>query len=127
MIGFDRDVTSIPDRRRGPRRDLALALRSACGIKGPLKLPPPPACRAGAAPRQPATEAASPDPAKPARKSREPFRYLDGELHAERVPLAAIAARFGTPCYVYSRAALESASARFDRAFAGCRISSATR
>jgi len=32
------------------------------------------------------------------------FAYLDGKLHAEDVPLAEIAARFGTPCYVYSRA-----------------------
>jgi diaminopimelate decarboxylase len=47
------------------------------------------------------------------------FAYRDGELHAEGVPLSAIAARFGTPCYVYSRAALESAYRDFDGAFAG--------
>jgi diaminopimelate decarboxylase len=47
------------------------------------------------------------------------FAYRDGELHAEGVPLSAIAARFGTPCYVYSRAALESAYLAFDGAFAG--------
>jgi diaminopimelate decarboxylase len=47
------------------------------------------------------------------------FAYRDGELHAEGVPLSAIAARFGTPCYVYSRAALESAYLEFDEAFAG--------
>ncbi len=47
------------------------------------------------------------------------FVYRDGELCAERVPLSAIAARFGTPCYVYSRAALESAWREFDAAFAG--------
>ena len=28
------------------------------------------------------------------------FRLLDGELHAEGVSLAEIAARFGTPCFV---------------------------
>jgi len=39
-------------------------------------------------------------------------------LCAERVPLSEIAARFGTPCYVYSRAALESAWREFDAAFA---------
>ena len=47
------------------------------------------------------------------------FVYRDGELCAERVPLSAIAGRFGTPCYVYSRAALESAWRDFDAAFAG--------
>jgi len=46
------------------------------------------------------------------------FTYRDGELCAERVPLSAIAARFGTPCYVYSRAAVESAWREFDSAFA---------
>jgi diaminopimelate decarboxylase len=47
------------------------------------------------------------------------FPIVDGVLHAERVPLSAIAARFGTPCYVYSRAALESRFRAFDGAFAG--------
>ncbi|MEO8345678.1 MAG: diaminopimelate decarboxylase [Betaproteobacteria bacterium] len=47
------------------------------------------------------------------------FVLRDGELCAERVPLSAIAAQFGTPCYVYSRAALESAWREFDAAFAG--------
>jgi diaminopimelate decarboxylase len=48
-----------------------------------------------------------------------PFEYRNGELHAEGVPLAAIAERFGTPCYVYSRAALTDAWRAFDAAFAG--------
>ena len=47
------------------------------------------------------------------------FAIRDGELCAERVPLSAIAAQFGTPCYVYSRAALEGAWREFDAAFAG--------
>ncbi len=34
------------------------------------------------------------------------FQYRNDALHAEQVPLADIAAQFGTPCYVYSRAAL---------------------
>ncbi|MET0240165.1 MAG: diaminopimelate decarboxylase, partial [Sphingobium sp.] len=34
------------------------------------------------------------------------FDLKDGELHAEQVPLAAIAAAVGTPVYVYSRATL---------------------
>jgi diaminopimelate decarboxylase len=36
-----------------------------------------------------------------------PFQYRDGALHAEDVALSAIAAEFGTPTYVYSRAAIE--------------------
>ena len=35
------------------------------------------------------------------------FQLIDGELHAENVPLARIAAEVGTPVYVYSRATLE--------------------
>lgn len=48
-----------------------------------------------------------------------PFQYHDGMLHAENVPLARIAAQYGTPCYVYSRAALTKAWRDFDAAFAG--------
>ncbi len=47
------------------------------------------------------------------------FPYRDGALCAEDVPLVAVAERFGTPCYVYSRAALESAYREFERACAG--------
>jgi len=47
------------------------------------------------------------------------FAYRNGALHAESVPLADIAARFGTPCYLYSRAALESAYHAFESALAG--------
>jgi len=35
------------------------------------------------------------------------FQYQNGELHAEQVALSAAAEQFGTPLYVYSRAALE--------------------
>ena len=35
------------------------------------------------------------------------FEYRDGVLYGEDVPLAQVAERFGTPCYVYSRATLE--------------------
>ena len=45
------------------------------------------------------------------------FSRHGGELHAEQVPLSALAERFGTPCFVYSRAALERAFASFERAF----------
>lgn len=44
------------------------------------------------------------------------FHHIDGHLHAEQVPLREIAARFGTPCYVYSRATLERHWRAFDDA-----------
>lgn len=47
------------------------------------------------------------------------IRRLDGELWMEGVRLAEVAARFGTPCYVYSRAAIETAWRAFDDALAG--------
>ena len=47
------------------------------------------------------------------------FHTRDGRLLAENVDLAALAAQFGTPCYVYSRAAIEAAWRAFDEAFAG--------
>jgi diaminopimelate decarboxylase len=49
----------------------------------------------------------------------KPFQYIDGVLHAEGVALPALAQDFGTPCYVYSRAAIESAYRAYDAAFAG--------
>lgn len=45
------------------------------------------------------------------------FNYRDHQLFAEEVPLTAIAAEFGTPCYVYSSAAIRTAYQSFDRAF----------
>ena len=45
------------------------------------------------------------------------FHYDQNELYAENVPLAKIAAQFGTPCFVYSRAAIETQWEEFDRAF----------
>ncbi len=47
------------------------------------------------------------------------FDYRNGNLHAEAVPLSEIATRYGTPCYVYSRAALTDAYLGFEAAFAG--------
>jgi len=47
------------------------------------------------------------------------FAYRDGELAVEAISLADVAAQFGTPCFVYSRAALESAFREFDAAFDG--------
>lgn len=46
------------------------------------------------------------------------FHYQQDQLYAEQVPLAEIAQRYGTPCYVYSRAALESAYRELDHALA---------
>lgn len=47
------------------------------------------------------------------------FQRRNGELHAEDVPLREIAARVGTPCYVYSLATLQRHYRVFDGAFAG--------
>jgi diaminopimelate decarboxylase len=44
------------------------------------------------------------------------FAYRDQALHAEGVPLERVAATFGTPCFVYSRAALESTYRAYDEA-----------
>ena len=42
-----------------------------------------------------------------------------GELAMDGMPLSDIARRFGTPCYVYSRAAIERAYREFDEGLAG--------
>jgi len=44
------------------------------------------------------------------------FTYQDGQLTAEGVSLEKIARQFGTPCYVYSRKAIENSWLEFDRA-----------
>jgi len=44
------------------------------------------------------------------------FDYRNGVMHAEDVPLASVAERFGTPCYVYSRATLERHFRAYDEA-----------
>lgn len=48
-----------------------------------------------------------------------PFQYRNGQLFAEDVPLARIAATYGTPCFVYSRAALEERFLAFSAPLAG--------
>ena len=45
------------------------------------------------------------------------FEYRGGVLAAEGVSLVDVAERYGTPCFVYSRDALESAFREFDGAF----------
>ena len=49
------------------------------------------------------------------------FPTIGGRLHAEQVPLADIAERFGTPTWVYSRGAIEAAWDEFAQATAGRR------
>jgi diaminopimelate decarboxylase len=57
-----------------------------------------------------------------ARRERVPesqhFRYQAGALHADQVALEAIAERYGTPCYVYSSAAIDAAYRSIDAALA---------
>ncbi|HSD96280.1 MAG TPA: diaminopimelate decarboxylase [Sulfuricaulis sp.] len=48
-----------------------------------------------------------------------PFAYQDRQLYAENVRLAEVADKVGTPCYVYSRAAIEERFRAFDSALAG--------
>jgi diaminopimelate decarboxylase len=48
-----------------------------------------------------------------------PLARVRGELAMDAVPLSEIARRFGTPCYVYSRAAIERAYREFDDGLAG--------
>ena len=47
------------------------------------------------------------------------FEFRSGSLHAESVPLETIAREHGTPCFVYSRAALTAALNEFQAACAG--------
>ena len=42
----------------------------------------------------------------------------EDELHVENVPLTRVAEKFGTPSFVYSRAALTAAFYTYDNAFA---------
>lgn len=47
----------------------------------------------------------------------EYFKYHHNQLCVEQVPLSDIAQRFGTPCYVYSHAALTDSYLQFENAF----------
>jgi diaminopimelate decarboxylase len=47
-----------------------------------------------------------------------PFTWRDGHLHADEVPVAAIAAAAGTPTYIYSARAIRAAYRRLETAFA---------
>ena len=45
------------------------------------------------------------------------FSYRNGELFAENASLSSIAEQYGTPCYVYSRAAFEERYLAYKKAF----------
>jgi len=47
------------------------------------------------------------------------FTYREGSLYAENVAVSAIVATHGTPCYIYSRAALEAAFTEYRSALEG--------
>ncbi|MDD4915473.1 MAG: diaminopimelate decarboxylase [Methylococcales bacterium] len=47
------------------------------------------------------------------------FEYRHNRLFAERVAVEDLAAKYGTPCYIYSRAAIEQQWRAFDNAFTG--------
>ncbi|WP_206950894.1 diaminopimelate decarboxylase [Trinickia acidisoli] len=53
--------------------------------------------------------------------SHSAFAYVDGVLHAEGVSTVTLAERFGTPLFVYSRAALTDAYQAYAQACAGHR------
>src|SRR3954447_6242346 len=55
--------------------------------------------------------------------TRSAFDYVDGVLHAEGVSAVSLAEQFGTPLYVYSRAALTAAWNAYAGACAGRRAS----
>lgn len=46
------------------------------------------------------------------------FHYTNGELHCEQVPLSRIAAKHGTPCYVYSHGTISDHFRKLDNALA---------
>jgi len=50
-------------------------------------------------------------------RRRRKLRDSDRELHAESIPLARLAERFGTPLYVYSAATIRARYRTFDQAF----------
>ena len=45
------------------------------------------------------------------------FQYHDGALHADDVPVSAVADAAGTPTYIYSATAIRNAYRRLEKAF----------
>src|SRR6478672_64782 len=129
MLGFKGDVTSIRSPTRASLRRRARAFCDACGVRHQGAAAPPAENHAGrraAAPRRASGDgsrhdvACAPAAVHPLRTfAVSAFGYVDGELCAERVPLSTLATRFGTPCYVYSRAMLTQAFHEYDDAFSG--------
>ena len=50
----------------------------------------------------------------------EPFQYKDGSLYAEDIAVSDVINEYGTPCYIYSRAALEDTFIEYQQALQGC-------
>ncbi len=50
----------------------------------------------------------------------EAFQYKNGRLHAEDIAVRDVIAEHGTPCYIYSRAALEATFKEYQQALTGC-------
>ena len=48
------------------------------------------------------------------------FNYISSELCVEKVPLAEIASKYGTPSFIYSRAALEENYKAYENALSHC-------
>jgi hypothetical protein len=76
-------------------------------------------CSAGLRDQGPIVPASALPETRPERPAAQmnPLSLSNGALYLEAVPLEAVAQQFGTPCYVYSRAALEGAWREF---VAGC-------
>ena len=47
------------------------------------------------------------------------FNYQDGQLFAEEVSVASLAQRFGTPCFIYSKASIEEQYSAYEKSFKG--------
>jgi len=50
----------------------------------------------------------------------EPFQYKGGSLYAEDLAISELVKKYGTPCYIYSRAALEATFREYQQALEGC-------
>ena len=115
------NITIFADIMRTFATILALLLLVACGTKTSLTLPPKPASGSSSFDYicSPVLPMIAPDPKRRRLSTMNPFAYRNGILCAEGVPLPQIAAEHGTPCYVYSRAALLSRFEAFRQALAG--------
>ena len=81
--------------------------------------PPDAGPHANSPPDGPHSAAGQPGETQSADFDGSGFRYRGDDLYAEGVALSTIAAQCGTPCYVYSRAAIETAYHHFSNALDG--------